>query len=110
MGHGTALKEKKGVEGMVLDFGEKGSDDVLWALEVRLGERLGDKILVSRGDVAHVVASRNNLGLVRRVLDVVLDVFQFSFEVAHVAAVESTRIRTFPENTPTLYLNCCTYN
>jgi len=95
MGHGTALKEKKGVEGVVLDFVEKGSDDVLWALEVGLGERLGDKLLVSRWDVGHVVASCNNLGLVRRVLDVMLDVFQFSFQVAHIDAVDSTQIRTF---------------
>ena len=60
---------------VALDFGEKGSDDVFWALEIRLGQRLRDEFLVSSRNVAHVVARRNHLSLVGRVLDVVLDVF-----------------------------------
>jgi hypothetical protein len=76
-------KKKEGSGRVALDFGEKGSDDVFWALEIRLGQRLRDEFFVSSGDVAHVVACCNDLSLVGRVLDVVLDVFQFSFQVTH---------------------------
>ena len=61
---------------MVLDFVEKGSDDVFWALEVGLGKRLGNEFLVSRRHVRHVIAGFNYLSLVGRVLDVVFDVFK----------------------------------
>jgi hypothetical protein len=66
--------EKKEVCGR-LDFVEEGLYDVFWALVITLRKRPGDKVLVDRRDVRHVVACCHNLCLVRRVLDVVLDVF-----------------------------------
>ncbi len=43
----AVLEKKEEVDWMELDFVEESSDDVLWALEIGLGERLGDKFLVS---------------------------------------------------------------
>ena len=71
------LWRKKGeVVGEVLDFVEKGSDDVFGALEVGLRKRLCNEFLVSRWYVGHVVAGCNYLSLVGRVLDVVFDMFK----------------------------------
>lgn len=36
----SAEIKKMGSGRVALDFGEKGSDDVFWALEIRLGQRL----------------------------------------------------------------------
>ncbi len=54
-----------------------------WALVVAVRKRLGDKVLVDRWDVRHVVAGCHDLCLVRRVLDVVLDVFELYFQITH---------------------------
>ncbi len=59
-----------------LDFVEKGLDDVVWTLEVAFWEGLCDPFLVGGWDVRHVVAGCYDLGLVGRVLDVVLDMFE----------------------------------
>ncbi len=60
----------------VLDLVEKGLDDVVWTLEVALWEGLCDPFLVGGWNVHHVVAGCYDLGLVGRVLDVVLDMFE----------------------------------
>jgi hypothetical protein len=80
-----------------LDFVEKGLYDVFWALVVTLRERLGDEVLVDRWDVRHVVAGCDDLCLVRRVLDVVLDVFEFCFQITHELTATVRSIRTFGE-------------
>ncbi len=61
---------------VVLDFVEKGSDDVLRAFEVGLGKRLGNEFFVRRRNVRHVIAGRDHLGLAGGVLDMVFDVFK----------------------------------
>jgi hypothetical protein len=66
-----------------LDFVEEGLYDILWAPIVALRERLCNKVLVGRWDVRHVVAGCYDLSFVRRVLDVVLDMFQFCFQITH---------------------------
>jgi hypothetical protein len=94
----TGRERKKGEVGGSLDFVEEGLYDIFWALVVALRERLGDKVLVVGRDVRHVVAGRDDLCLVRWVLDVVLDVFQFCFQVTHNARRASSGIRTFFAN------------
>ncbi len=59
-----------------LDFGKECFEDFVGSLEVAFGETLGDPFLVGRRDIRHVVAGLQDLGLVGRVLDVVLDVFE----------------------------------
>src|SRR2546425_11200502 len=81
----TQALEKKGEVGGSLDFVEEGLYDVFRAPVVALRKRLGDKALVDRWDVRHVVAGCYDLRLVRRVLDVVLNVFELYFQITHEA-------------------------
>jgi hypothetical protein len=76
MADAETVERRRVVERVALDLVEKGSDDVLRTLEVRLGKRPGDEVFVSRRDVRHVIAGCNYLSLVGRVLDMVLDVFE----------------------------------
>ncbi len=88
-------KRKKREFANVLDFVEKGPDNVVWTLEALFWKAVGHKVLVGGRDVRHIIAGSYDLGLVRWVLDVVLDMFQFSLEVTHAAGGDTTRIRTF---------------
>ena len=94
-GRWNGCQRKKGEVGGSLDFVEEGLYDVFWALVVAVRKRLGDKVLVDRWDVRHVVAGCHDLCLVRRVLDVVLDVFEFCFQITHAARPAARGIRTF---------------